>query len=163
MNSQGYEQTYRNSCVPACMCILQLWRGEATTEERFHEGATNDGHDLGRTLMLDRVRTMVLGVGEEEEIDLALRCGCLVVAMLSGPPQVAWFAARYPEASSRHGRLCGPGAPGKPYHAIVLTERLDDGYRYHDPWYPADKPQHFTMSEDDFQRCFGGRIAVAEP
>ncbi len=103
MTILGYEQSCRNSCVPACMCILQLWRGEAATEELFHQGAEKDGHDIQRAKMLGRIRTQVLGEGDEEEIDLALRRGYLVIATLSSPPYIAWFAARHPEAISNHG------------------------------------------------------------
>lgn len=76
--------------------------------------------------------THAIGDGDEDEITLGL--GHLVVAKLSGPPYVAWFADRYPAATSRHGRLCRPGARGEPFHAIVLTSRRDDSYRYYDPW-----------------------------
>jgi hypothetical protein len=157
-----YEQGYANSCIPACMCILQLWRGEAATEELFHYGALDSGHDLHITTTLDRVSIRALAADEDEEITLALKLGYLVLAILSGPPYVAWFTARYPAVISRHGQLCGSGSHGRPLHAVVLSQRLDGGYRYHDPWYPADG-QPFAMSEDDFQRCFAGLIAVAQP
>lgn len=157
-----YEQRHADSCIPACMCVVQLWRGEAATEDLFHQGAAGEGHDIQLVKSLPRVRTQTIGYGDEEEINLALRLGHLVLAILAGPPYVAWFTARYPQALSRHGRLCVAGLPGPPRHAIVLMGQLDDGYHYHDPWYPADG-QPYEMSEDDFQSCFCGSIAVAEP
>lgn len=157
-----YEQQYSNSCVPACMCIIQLWRGEPPTEDAFHQGAVGKGHDLCIVQSLPRVRTLAIGEGDEDEIILALGLGHFVIALLLGSPYVAWFAARHPEALSRHGRLCAPGSYGGSPHVVVITGRLDDGYRYYDPWYPVGG-QPYEMGEDDFQRCFGGRIAIAEP
>ncbi len=142
------------------MCIIQLWRGEAATEALFHRGAGTKGHDIQLVKSLPRVRT--LGNGDGDEITLALQLGHLVLAILSGPPYVAWFAERHSAVLSPHGRLCPAGLRGGPLHAIVLTSQMDDGYRYHDPWYPANG-QPFEMSEDDFQRCWSGQIAVAEP
>ena len=140
------------------MCIIQLWRGEAATEDRFHQGAVNKGHDIQLVKSLPRVRTC----GDGDEITLALRLSHLVLAILAGPLYVAWFTERHLAALSRHGRLCAVGSHGGPLHAIVLTSQMEDGYRYHDPWYPANG-QPFEMSEDDFQRCWSGQIAVAEP
>lgn len=160
MPTTHYEQKYANSCIPACMCIVQLWRGEAATEDVFHQGAVTKGHDIQLVKSLPRVRTK--GNGDGDEITLALQLGHVVLAILFGPLYVAWFTVRHSSALSRHGRLCAAGPHGGPLHAVVLTGRLDDGYRYHDPWYPADG-QPFEMSEDDFQRCWSGRIAIAEP
>lgn len=162
MDAEHYEQQYPNSCVPACMCILQKWRGLSATEDAFHGNAARDGHSLTLAVELGRVRLRSIAPGEEDEIDLALRLGHRIIAKVSGPPYIRWFVMSYPTARSRHGSLCAPGDRGKPFHAIVLVDHRRAGYRYHDPWYPADD-QPFWMSEEDFQRCFAGEIAVAEP
>lgn len=103
-----------------------------------------------------------MGAGEEAEIDLALRLGRRVVVTVSGPPYVQWRKEHYPSVISRHGALCSPGSHGKPFHAILLVARLDDGYVFHDPWFPADQ-QPLHMSEDAFQSCFAGQAIVALP
>ncbi|MBI4917948.1 MAG: hypothetical protein HY825_19075 [Acidobacteria bacterium] len=155
-----HEQTYPNACIPACMCMIQTWRGLEATEGAFHHAAWPNGHSMTLAERLGRVRVRAIGVGDEADIDLALELGRLVLATVCGPPYVRWFCARYPSATSVHGPLCPAGDFGKPRHALLLVERLAAGYRYHDPWYPA-AGQPFEMSDEDFQRCFAGEVAIA--
>src|SRR5579871_1901011 len=132
------------------MCMVQRWRGLPPTEEAFHEGADPDGWPLSHVKQLERVRTATIGIGEEEEIDSALRSGSLVLVLVLSQPYVAWFIGRYPGRRSRHGALCAPGAWGGLRHCIVLIARRAEGYDFHDPWYPA-AGQPFHVPDDDFQ------------
>src|SRR5262249_54807782 len=157
-----HEQQHRNSCVPACMGMVQRWRGLPSTEAALHEGASPAGWPLTHAAQLGRVRLASIGAGEEEEIDLALRVGRLAIVTVSGPPYVRWFERRSPGRQSRHGILCGPGTFGWPFHCLLLVARRTQGYDFHDPWYPADD-QPFHLPDDDFQRCFAGGVAIAEP
>ncbi len=144
------------------MCMIQTWRGGEPTEDAFHEGALPKGHGMHLAEVLDRVRARLISPGEENEIDLALRLGSKVIVMINGPRYMGSFLVRYPDQRSPHGDLCEPGDWGQPFHYVLLIERVEEGYSYFDPWYPGEA-QPFYISEDSFQWCFAGWIAVAKP
>jgi hypothetical protein len=163
MSSGHHEQSYPNSCVPACMCMIQIWRGEPPTEDAFHQGANPGGHPIGLVRKLPRIKDLPASPrGDDADIHLALRQGRRVVVTVCGPRYVEWQQRHYPSAVSKHGTLCPPGSFGAPFHAVLLIARLDDGYELYDPWFPADG-QPFRISEDAFQWCFAGHAVVALP
>jgi hypothetical protein len=163
MSRGHYEQTHPNSCVPACMCMIQIWRGEPPTENAFHEGADRRGHDLGIVHRLSRVESLRAGAFDEDlAIHLALRQGRRIVVTVCGPRYVEWQRQHYESATSKHGELCAPGDHGPPFHALLVVARVEDDYEVFDPWFPADQ-QPFRMAEDSFQKCFAGHAVVALP
>ena len=163
MSAGHHEQSYPNSCVSACMCMIQIWRGETSTENAFHEEANPKVHDIGRMCKLPRIEPLRAGpLNEDLAINLALRQGRRVVVTVCGPRYVQWQQQRYPSAISKHGALCPPGSWGAPLHMLLLIGRTTDGYTLYDPWFPADQ-QPFEMSEDAFQVCFAGTAVVALP
>lgn len=159
-----FEQNYEDSCVPACMCMIQLWRGQAPTEDEFHLGANLDGHNFDLVLReLPRTRELPpMAPGDEDEIRLALVQGQRVIASVLGPPYVQWQRENYPRVTSKHGHLCAPGTWGGPLHAILLIAWRADAYELYDPWFPADQ-QPFKMSDLVFAKCFAGLAVVALP
>ncbi len=159
-----HEQRYPNSCVPACMCMIQIWRGEPPTEDAFHHEANPDGHGFDLiSRKLARTRELPpMPPGDEEEIRLALRQGRRVIVNVLGHPYIRWQRARYPAVASRHGDLCPPGAWGGPLHAILLIAWRGGEYALYDPWFPANQ-QPFRMPEEEFSKCFAGRAVVALP
>src|SRR5262245_19463384 len=129
MSSGHHEQSYPNSCVTACMCMIQIWRGEPPTEDAFHQGANPGDHPIGLVRKLPRIKDLpATPPGDDADIHLALRQGRRVVVMVCGPRYVQWQQQHYPVAVSKHGALCPPGSYGAPFHAILLIARLDDGY-----------------------------------
>ena len=55
MSAGHHEQSYRNSCVPGCMFMIQRWRGEPPTEDAFHHGAAPKGHEITHVYNLPRI------------------------------------------------------------------------------------------------------------
>ena len=155
MSPWHHEQSYPNSCVPACMCMVQKMRGQGCTEEAFHQGAFGDGHPLASALALPRTRRQPLAVGEEEELNLALHQGQVILVSVSGPPFVRWLQAHHAGLSSRHGVLCNAGTHGRPFHAIVLIAWRNDGYDLLDPYHPGAS-QPLWMDASSFASCFAG-------
>lgn len=159
MREWHHPQTWADSCVPACMCIVQRWRGQAPTEEQFHRPAPRSGNPAHLALALPGARR--LPTYETDEIHLALRTDELVVVCVLSRPYVQWQERCYPGLRSPHGRLCEPGDFGGSLHAVVLTRRCEDGFHLLDPYF-APEGQPLQMSDDDFERCFGGAATAVE-
>lgn len=159
MREHHHPQSYPNSCVPACMCIVQRWRGVAPTEDAFHAGADREGHSIGIVRWLGDVELVPTHADEFAELRFAVMSGALGIVVVSGPPYVRWLEATYPLASP-HGKLCPPGTHGRPRHALVVCGYDHDEWLVLDPWFPGDG-QPLRMAEDDLVSCFAGLAAVA--
>lgn len=161
MRAEGWhhEQSWPSSCVPACMCMIQRWRGERATEEAFHDPATTAGSGLHLARSLPGTRSLPLY--GTEDIRLSLNTDEIVVAVVHGPPYVLWQRRVYPDLQSRHGPLCPPGSYGGPLHAIVLARDDAGQFDVLDPYFP-NAAQPLRMTHDDFERCFAGHAVAAE-
>jgi hypothetical protein len=117
MSSWHHGQTNRNSCVPACMCIIQKWRGQPPTEAVFHAGSASRGHALTRVLEMGSARYAQLGLDEEDELKVHLFEGGLIVAGVFGVYYADWQRRAYLgwrqalESSARPGDIRHPCTP----------------------------------------------------
>ena len=123
MIAAHHEQSFVNSCTPACACMIQKWRGEPTTEAVFHEGAPRKGFDAEQIVdaaWLSGVRKVALGRDEEDELRVAVDCGDWVIAKFRTLEYGQWLADQKPRRESRHGQLWRPGEWA--YHSVVLVD-----------------------------------------
>lgn len=156
-----HEQTWSDSCVAACGCIVQKARGLAPTEAALRESASpRPLHPLGLVLALPRTRVLS-GASLEREIPVELATGALaaIVTVLSCP-YVLWQQMNYPSLHTRHGRLASPARWGGPLHAIALVARSSDGFLALDPYFVAHDA--LAVDDDAFASFFGGHAAVAD-
>ncbi|MDC0748109.1 hypothetical protein [Polyangium mundeleinium] len=162
MKEWHHEQTHRDSCVAACMCIIQKWRGEAPTEAAFHESASTGPQILGRRIReLGGARYAALAQDEERTLDLHLVDGGLVVVGVFGLLFADWQRRVYGQLISRHGEMSRAYSQKGYPHAIVLVERSGDGYRLLDPWFPA-MHQPLFIERSDFSNCFDGNAVFVD-
>lgn len=162
MKEWHHEQTHRDSCVAACMCIIQKWRGEEPTEAAFHESAKAGPQNLARRIPeLGGARFAALAPDEERTIDVHLGDGGLVVVGVFGLYFANWQRRTYVQLESRHGELSRAYSQKGYPHAIVLVEGSRYGYRLLDPWFPAtDQP--LLIERYDFSRCFDGNTVLVD-
>jgi hypothetical protein len=158
MRDWHHEQRWRYSCVLACMAIVERSRGV--------DPPRSEDHDPGGLVPVHRVADLpdVALVKDDEITKLAFRLrigSTLVIARVSGPPWVATIAEAFPWLRSRHGRLCGPGTHGGPFHDVVLVDVVlgDDGeveaFQVLDPWFPNNN-QPLELPLDLFEPCYAG-------
>ena len=152
-----YEQSWANSCIPACIVIAERWRGRSADEEALHAGATRDGHALDLATSLPGARR--LRAAQTEDLAVALAQDCVAIVTVSGPAWTSWVAASNLRFRSRHGRLCAPGTFGGPLHALVLLGRKPGLFLVLDPWFPANA-QPIEVDDDSFERVWAGEAIV---
>jgi hypothetical protein len=163
MNLLHYEQTHANSCVAACMCMIQLFRGQAPTEQAFHQGVGPRGQSPQAIFTLGGVTSIRCGLGEDHRTLIAtalLSREVLVVIQVLSHPYVRWLAGAYPTLRTRHGILNVPGDYDGLPHAVVLAGRADDGFGLLDPYFLPDE-QALYLPDDDFESFFGGLALAA--
>ncbi len=149
-----HEQHAADTCVAACICMVQLARGEPSDEAAFVGAHASIG------LVLTLPVTRRLPSYDTAEIRVALQTDESVVAIVHGPPYVRWQEAAHPGLESRHGRLCSPGDFGGPLHCVLLVHCDASGFLLLDPYFPATG-QPLAMTEDAFERCFAGQAVAA--
>jgi len=82
-----HEQAAADTCVAACICMVQSSRGELSDEAAF------DGAHAGIGLVLTLPATRRLASYDTAEIRVALQTDESVVAIVHGPPYVRWQEA----------------------------------------------------------------------
>lgn len=165
MKDWHYEQSWTNSCIPACMCIVQKWRGDIPTEALHHEDPSVRGHPYRRACRLDAAVYGALSSEEEDGLIPHIVEGGIVLIGVFNREYSAWQRGAYPDLRSKHGVLWTPGKYGGPResHAVVLV-RWDDasGFWLLDPWFPSDG-QPLLMKKSDFTTCFNGNAVFMNP
>lgn len=161
MIAAHHEQSFVNSCTPACACMIQKWRGQPPTEARFHEGAPDEGYDVEQIVdaaWLSGVRKTSLGPDEEDELRVAVDSGDWVVVKLATARYGPWLAAQKPQRMSRHGALWRPGEWA--YHSVVVVDYDVSSWSLLDPWFSATG-QPVKIPDTTFSSCFAGLAVIA--
>lgn len=172
------EQTASDSCVAACMCMVERWLGRKTSEE--------DARARLRELPRESLGTAALVTGWKSKFmnwDSPLEREILLGHLARGlwlivdvyPGHLTMLAERLvPEPVSRHGALMRRSpedthrrenlalrVPQCPHHAVVLVESVAGVVRYLDPWFPV-RGQPFSMSKEDFFTMWTGQVIIPE-
>ena len=151
-----HEQELPNSCVAACMCMLDKARGAPHPESFYGPSPQQPGN----VLSLPRTRA-VRGAKQEREIEVELSTDALlVVVTVMCSPYVTWQRRTGWSLLSAHGPLAAPGTHGGGLHTIALVGRTRDGFRALDPYYPIHDP--FDIDDDSFSSFFAGHAYAAE-
>lgn len=79
-----------------------------------------------------------------------------VIVNVFGPPWVAGLPAG---TSGPHGDLGPRGAPGKPYHSVLIVAWEGDSFFVLDPFY-SNANQPFEVSDDEFLASLMGLALV---
>lgn len=151
-----YLQSRADGCVAAAMCIIQRWRGQIPTENAFLASTPHDDPMLVAR-RIDRVRSMVLEVGSEHELVLALLSGSIAAVTVVSQHYEEWLRRRYPALTSPHGSF---GGATMWLHMVVLVGRARDAFDLLDPFFVATG-QPLRIDDDEFVACFGGHAFVA--
>jgi hypothetical protein len=160
------EQSEPNGCVAACIAMVRRAQGRPFTDDdqaRIMALGNETGVHLGVAgVEVDGCRGVMTTDEFLAQAPLWLADGRWLIVMVSGPPYVHRRGTTPGGRPSRHGDLCAPQdrePPYPPFHAVVLTERDDDGYVYLDPYYPADG-QPLRMTDDDLVATFSRQFVV---
>jgi len=145
MDATHHEQQYPDSCIAACMCMIQRWRGQAPTEARFHE--SQEPRPLETVCELGGVEFTDVEIGDERRMRIELSRGKRIITFVLGAPYIAIVAPKYPALRSRHGPMCEPAKYNGPLHALVLVSCSDSAYHYLDPYLPGSG-QPLALTDD---------------
>ena len=162
-HGQHWQQSFPNSCVPACLATALLKRGAtnpAALEDALHQNSALGGHGLYDPpfLAIPGVRGQNLAVGGAglDEIRAAIAQPAQVVVMVFGP---RWVARIPPGSQSPHGVLCAPGTGTRPYHSVVVVDWYRDSFLLLDPFFSVAN-QPFEASDDEMLASITGHALV---
>lgn len=152
------EQTWPNSCVAACMCMVRARQGESFDEAQFHDGAGPAGQPIELAAALLQSRTEVWNSEELETLKVRLATGHWAIVTLFGPRYMSRLANPPP---SKHGALCTPGDFPAPLHAVVAVSANRRGIALLDPFF-AKAAQPVVLSNEGFLFAWTGQVVFAQ-
>ena len=157
---RGYQQTFPNSCVPACMVLIRQARDgtlsaddAAALEIEYHQGATPQGHPLSHSLSLGNRKVLRDTAGA---ILQEVTSGHLVIAKVNGPRWVRDIVG----TSTARKPMCDPGDFGDPFHCVLCVGTEDGELVILDPWYPAAS-QRFLVDPAAFTQTYLSENPIA--
>jgi hypothetical protein len=171
-----HEQQTSDSCVAACVCIVERHLGEAAREAEIRAEMRALGVEGLKTaaIVLDWRAAFVDWdrADEREALFALLALGTWLIVDVY-PGFLTMHAERLPgPPTSRYGPLMSRSSedvegkedlrqrtPQVPHHAIVLVEEVPGGFRYLDPWFPK-KGQPFFVSRADFAAMWTGQVVI---
>jgi hypothetical protein len=173
-----HEQQTADSCVAACVCMVNRSWGKAVSEAAVRVQL--------RALYVESLKTAADAFGwrfkfvdwdkadEREALFVRLTLGTWLIVDVF-PGFLTMFAERLEGPPvSRHGPLMQRSPedvertedlrariPQTPHHAIVLVEEGPGGFRYLDPWFPK-KGQPFFVGRAEFAAMWTGQVVIPE-
>lgn len=151
-------------CVPACVVMAQVWRGNRPADLRLEQRVLFEQLSVGGLCSLDAAAKIVPNRGcGEPDIDDAERLPYLAACIKRGQRAIVtcWpgelGAVLEPrQLSSPHGAL--PTGRG-PHHSIFVFAARQESFSVYDPWHRVHG-QPLELSWDEMARVWTGMMLL---
>jgi hypothetical protein len=154
-------QVEKNYCIPACVVMIETWRGNAPANAAQRQHQVFERLKVGSYCTIDGAANF-LGAKLNQVVNPDPNAASWVAAIAVEQPAIAtcWAGniGRLMWDRGLRSQLGPPNSEPLPHHAIVIRTQGSE-FEVFDPWFDSDG-QPVVVTRVEFARIWTGHIAV---